>query len=490
MIHLVSQLHKNLAHRHYQLQKNLADLTPNFAISGTPYSTLTINRNFRTAIHQDSGDFEHGLSAILVAEEGKYHGGFLGYPQFGVCVDLRNRDFLLKDPHQYHCNTEIIPITKDYMRMSMIFYYRQGISKCASNAKNQTIKPPKNLSNALTKLPNVQTKLTKAPIKRPLAPIKRPLAPIKRPLAPTKLTKTQITLPQALKKTTKVTTLPKKQPIIPMNLSQSQLQLFGGGGGDSTSIHKLNQPNYIWYEVNPKIKNTEIQSVTSLSLLIRPETTDIKVIDEVMIRDVYELKKLDFWIEPQDYWLDLGANIGTFTLMCLSRGAKVISYEPEEENFQLLETNIKTNFNTGFTLHQKAVGATNGQVPLYLCKGDYNKYRHTIYPKRGRESVQIPMESIHSVLAKNRQITAIKIDIEGAEIDILESMKLSDWRKTQVKKMVFEYSFDIDPSIPRFLKIVENLRLYFDLVHYTKVKEDEEFYKHFPAMTMVYCLKF
>jgi len=36
-----------------------------------------------------------------VAEDGKdsYEGGYLGYPKFRICVDVRHGDFILKDPH-------------------------------------------------------------------------------------------------------------------------------------------------------------------------------------------------------------------------------------------------------------------------------------------------------------------------------------------------------------------------------------------------------
>lgn len=64
----------------------------------------------------------------------------------------------------------------------------------------------------------------------------------------------------------------------------------------------------------------------------------------------------------------------------------------------------------------------------------------------------------------------------GAEIDILEELKPEDYKG--IDKVVYEYSFDIDPSIPRFLAIVEKLRKVFRLVHYTKVNETELEYRH------------
>ena len=133
-----------------------------------------------------------------------------------------------------------------------------------------------------------------------------------------------------------------------------------------------------------------------------------------------------------------------------------------------------------------AVGVKSGKIPLYLCKGDQNKYRHTIYPKRGRKTIEIPIVHIKDVLSEFPEIECIKIDIEGAEIDILENF---NFKGSNIKKLVFEYSFDIDPYIPRFLKIIDKLDKYFDTVYYTKVKKNEKYYKYFPAATIVYCIK-
>jgi FkbM family methyltransferase len=432
LIDAIDNLYSNLAPSNHMDQKVLTTATPEYVINNSVFSTITANYNWRTALHTDKGDYHKGLTALLVATEGNYKGGYLGYPQYGICVDVRHGDFILQDAHQYHCNTEIIPESDEpYTRLSMIFYYREDMTKCSS------IKNAKSLTQKSSKLPKL-TKLTKSP-----------KIPLKMSSPPT--THTAHTIPT---KSTKFETI-------------------------QTFLKKNKQ--------HP------------LTLIIRPNTTDIKVIDEVLVKDVYEKPKLNFEIKPDDVWLDLGGNIGTFTLACLTKGAKVITYEPEPENLELLKMNIDINFpstdkssinsSINSTIVPTAVGIKDGQTDLYLCKGDYNKYRHTIYKKRGRTSIKIPIQSIHGVFKTYPNINAVKMDIEGAEIDILENMKLSDWKKTNVEKLVFEYSFDIDRSIPRFLKIIKELEKYFSLCHYTKVKKNELEYNYFPAMTMVYCLK-
>lgn len=132
-----------------------ADEKPHLRIPKTSFSTVTINRNFRTAMHRDAGDFRDGFGNLTVIERGQYHGGYTIFPQYGVAIDLRNNDFVAMDVHQWHCNTPIYeteedkiyneslePAFKDnpevgtagiyekYTRISFVCYLREKILSC------------------------------------------------------------------------------------------------------------------------------------------------------------------------------------------------------------------------------------------------------------------------------------------------------------------------------------------------------------------------
>tara|TARA_B100000767_G_scaffold272954_1_gene301819 strand:- start:1113 stop:2135 length:1023 start_codon:yes stop_codon:yes gene_type:complete len=125
----IDELFKKLVPNAYKRQYNRAHETK-FVISNTSFSTVTINNNWRTALHKDSGDFYEGFGNLVVCEKGKYAGGYTGFPQYGVAFDVRNGDFLAMDVHQWHCNTPIKPKTKDYIRMSVVCYLRSNMLRC------------------------------------------------------------------------------------------------------------------------------------------------------------------------------------------------------------------------------------------------------------------------------------------------------------------------------------------------------------------------
>ena len=46
--------------------------------------------------------------------------------------DVREGDFLAMNVHEWHANTKIIPITKDYSRVSLVSYLRERMLRCSN----------------------------------------------------------------------------------------------------------------------------------------------------------------------------------------------------------------------------------------------------------------------------------------------------------------------------------------------------------------------
>lgn len=145
-IKAVDKLYSELAPSHYKIQKEYAVGTnQNYVIEGTAFTTITINRNFRTALHKDSGDLPQGFGNLIVHRKGTWEGGHFMLPEFGVGIDLQNCDILFVDVHKWHCNSEFKDCSEDWQRTSFVIYYREYMLACESPAKElENIKQDKN----------------------------------------------------------------------------------------------------------------------------------------------------------------------------------------------------------------------------------------------------------------------------------------------------------------------------------------------------------
>ena len=130
----------------YAKQKKKAKQTP-FKIANTAFTTITTNVNFQTYIHKDAGDDMEGFGNLVVIEKGNYDGGETCFPQYGIGVDVRTKDVLFMDVHEWHGNLPIKLEDKEAKRLSVVCYLRQSVwqktkhkTKKFMIAHNKTIK--------------------------------------------------------------------------------------------------------------------------------------------------------------------------------------------------------------------------------------------------------------------------------------------------------------------------------------------------------------
>lgn len=131
-------------------------------------------------------------------------------------------------------------------------------------------------------------------------------------------------------------------------------------------------------------------------------------------------------IKPGDAILDLGANIGYYTLLFAKMAGingKVYAFEPEPEIFGILKKNVNENGYKNVILEQKAVSDKNTTGKLYL-RAD-NRGDNRIYDSRdGREFIDIGLIRLDDYFSDNKiKIDFIKMDIQGAEILALSGMR-------------------------------------------------------------------
>lgn len=153
-------------------------------------------------------------------------------------------------------------------------------------------------------------------------------------------------------------------------------------------------------------------------------------------------------IKKGDIVVDLGANIGYFTLLAarlVGKEGKVYAFEPEPVNYSLLLKNIEINGYKNIVPVQKAISSTTGTVRLFIDNEDSGG--HTIRQYNDKmEFVEIESVTLDDYFRdKGHPINVIKMDIEGAEMAALSGMNRII-KENKNLKMFVEFYF---PGIRR-----------------------------------------
>lgn len=133
----ISALFERYCPDKFNYQKAIAaKVHPDFIIPNTVFSTITVNKNFRTAIHRDGLNLKNSFSAFNVIRAGNYSGGLLVFPRYRIAIQCNNHDALFFMPQEPHGNTPITPMgSAPYERISLVYYLREKMQKCGSMAE-------------------------------------------------------------------------------------------------------------------------------------------------------------------------------------------------------------------------------------------------------------------------------------------------------------------------------------------------------------------
>jgi FkbM family methyltransferase len=165
------------------------------------------------------------------------------------------------------------------------------------------------------------------------------------------------------------------------------------------------------------------------------------IIDEIWERNVYGRR---FILREGMTVIDIGANQGFFSMFAAAKGATVYAYEPEKTNYSLLCENVAANgLSDNIKCHRIAVGSANGIISLYVP--DFNKpsasglvttnekFLADFFPDEKDTVImqESPCVTLASLLAPITTVDLLKIDCEGAELEILSSVTEKEMRTVQ-----------------------------------------------------------
>lgn len=143
-----------------------------------------------------------------------------------------------------------------------------------------------------------------------------------------------------------------------------------------------------------------------------------------------EFEALRQWIEPGMTVIDVGANIGYFTLelaRLVGPGGRVVAIEPEPANFDLLRANCAINDLEWVDFLRAACDREDGIANLHIS-GDANLGAHRAHGGKG--DVTAPKYRLDSILDPTVPIGFIKVDVEGMDHRVIEGAlgTMQRWR--------------------------------------------------------------
>ena len=161
-----------------------------------------------------------------------------------------------------------------------------------------------------------------------------------------------------------------------------------------------------------------ILNVKGNKMAVRPGSYDLYVLGEVFWEQVYAPRVKQ--VTASGVILDLGANIGAYSVWAARRWhpGKIVAVEMENDNFQLLEENIRLNGLRGTVIPVKAaIWNENGKVGIKRHHFNHGMNQVCLDKREGG----VPSMTLEKLMdmVKVKKIDILKMDIEGAEDRII-----------------------------------------------------------------------
>jgi FkbM family methyltransferase len=172
-------------------------------------------------------------------------------------------------------------------------------------------------------------------------------------------------------------------------------------------------------------------------------TYDLKVFGDIYVRcyadsasaggvvytgglfDFHEMKFIQRYLRAGDGFIDVGANIGVYTLLASSivgMDGRVESFEPGMKALERLRENVFLNRLDQVHLHAMAVGEESGNV--LFTQDDEDSCNRVVSQNSAQSSkcTNVPCVRLDDVLSEHPYAMG-KIDVEGSELRVLKGAK-------------------------------------------------------------------
>lgn len=142
------------------------------------------------------------------------------------------------------------------------------------------------------------------------------------------------------------------------------------------------------------------------------------------VYEPYKFKLFHDLVKKEMTVIDVGANKGCFSLLSaklMNDCGRVLSFEPEPINCEWITRSIDANNYKCITLFQMALSDSDGKADLYI--GEKSGF-HSLISIAGNagQKITVIQKRLDTILSENKisKVDLIKIDVEGAELQVLK----------------------------------------------------------------------
>ena len=184
-----------------------------------------------------------------------------------------------------------------------------------------------------------------------------------------------------------------------------------------------------WNLSKPTGEMRTVHFRNGLKMQVREGTPDMSVVSEVFLIGAYaSAEKVIAEINGPCSVVDLGANIGAFTLRCalVRPDAQIHAYEPGPQNARILAANIELNpaLRDRIQFFEEAASDQTGTAYWHFDAENPGASSMTDSP----QDVPVQTRRFDEILARcESPIALVKIDIEGSEYLLLDSTTRETW---------------------------------------------------------------
>lgn len=203
---------------------------------------------------------------------------------------------------------------------------------------------------------------------------------------------------------------------------------------------------------------TSMVNIVGYRVKFRRYGTFARLFKAIFVNQIYRFVS----DKANPFIIDCGSNIGMSVLYfkMIYPDSEILAFEPDREAYSCLETNVRINALKSIEMIKKAISNKEGRIDFWFDQANPGSLRGSIIrermPKQRRE-----VEAACLSKYIDREVDFLKIDVEGAERDVIE--ELSNERKLHyIKQMIIEYHHHIIKNtdvFSRILRILEDAGL-------------------------------